>query len=168
MAETLSLAERVHAGHPQLDLALRLIRNTGVRTRFIVRPLPEILRHPGFQARNAIFEEEAKRQVPAVVRLALDNAGVGEADIDLIIFVSCTGFMMPSMTAWLIHNLGLRHGTKQLPIAQLGCAAGGSAINRAHDYCMAYPRANVLVVECEFGSLWHQPTDVAVGNLIAK
>src|SRR2546430_16345894 len=63
MAETLSLAERVHSGHPQLELALRLIRNTGVRTRYVVRPLPEILRHPGFQARNAVFEAEAKRRV---------------------------------------------------------------------------------------------------------
>jgi 1,3,6,8-tetrahydroxynaphthalene synthase len=168
IAETLSLAERIHAGHPQLDLALRLIRNTGVRTRFIVRPLPEILRHPGFQARNAIFEEEAKRRVPAVVREALDNAGIEAVDIDLIIFVSCTGFMMPSMTAWLINNLGFRYGTKQLPIAQLGCAAGGSAINRAHDYCTAYPRANVLIVACEFCSLCYQPTDVAVGNLLAN
>ena len=53
MADTLDLAERIHTGHPQLDLALRLIRNTGVRSRYIVRPLAEIMRHPGFQARNA-------------------------------------------------------------------------------------------------------------------
>ena len=168
MAETLNLARRLHVGHPQLDLAVRLIRNTGVRERHIVRPIAEILGHPGFQARNAIFEEEAKHRVPPVVRQALQNAGVGAADIDLIIFVSCTGFMMPSMTAWLINTMGFRCGTKQLPIAQLGCAAGGSAINRAHDYCLAYPDANVLVVACEFCSLCYQPTDLGVGNLLAN
>jgi len=168
MADTLGLAERLHAGHPQLDLALRLIRNTGVHTRYLVRPLAEILRHPGFQARNAIFEEEAKRRVPPVVGAALDNAGVEPAQIDLIIFVSCTGFMMPSMTAWLINTMGFPYGTKQLPIAQLGCAAGASAINRAHDYCTAYPQANVLIVACEFCSLCYQPTDLGVGNLLAN
>jgi len=75
---------------------------------------------------------------------------------------------MPSMTAWLINTMGFRCGTKQLPIAQLGCAAGGSAINRAHDYCMTHPEANVLIVACEFCSLCYQPTDVAVGNLLAN
>ena len=168
MAETLGLARRIHSDHPKLELALRLMSNTGVRTRFIVRPISEILRHPGFEARNAIFEEEAKRRVPPVVREALDNAGVAEADIDMIIFVSCTGFMMPSMTAWLINTMGFRYDTKQLPIAQLGCAAGGSAINRAHDYCKAHPEANVLIVACEFCSLCYQPTDLAVGNLLAN
>jgi 1,3,6,8-tetrahydroxynaphthalene synthase len=168
MADTLRLARQVHRDHPQLGLALRLIGNTGVRTRNIVRPIEEILAHPGFQARNAIFEQEAKRRVPEVITRALGNAGVGPADIDLIIFVSCTGFMMPSMTAWLINTMGFRYGTKQLPIAQLGCAAGGSAINRAHEYCLAYPAANVLIVACEFCSLCYQPTDLGVGNLLAN
>ena len=31
MAQTLAVAARLHADHPQLGLALRLIRNTGVR-----------------------------------------------------------------------------------------------------------------------------------------
>jgi 1,3,6,8-tetrahydroxynaphthalene synthase len=167
-AETLELAERIHSDHPQLELALRLIRNTGVRTRHLVRPIAEILRHPGLGARNAIFEEEAKRRVPPVIREALANAGVEAPDIDIIIFVSCTGFMMPSMTAWLINNMGFRHTTKQLPIAQMGCAGGGSAINRAHDYCVAHPDANALIVACEFCSLCYQPTDLAVGNLLAN
>ena len=64
--------------------------------------------------------------------------------------------------------MGFRYTTKQLPIAQLGCAGGGSAINRAHDYCLAHPDANVLIVACEFCSLCYQPTDVAVGNLLAN
>jgi 1,3,6,8-tetrahydroxynaphthalene synthase len=168
LADTLELAERIHSDHPQLKLALRLIRNTGVRTRRIVRPVAEILRHPGFEARNAIFEAEAKLRVPPVVREALDNAGVEAADIDMIIFVSCTGFMMPSMTAWLINNMGFRNTTKQLPIAQMGCAGGGAGINRAHDYGIAHPDANVLIVACEFCSLCYQPTDLAVGNLLAN
>lgn len=55
-----------------------------------------------------------------------------------------------------------------MPIAQLGCAAGGSAINRAHDFCLAYPGAHVLIVACEFCSLCYQPTDLSVGNLLSN
>lgn len=168
MEETLDLAREIHAGHPKLGLALRLIERTGVRTRHIVQPIEETLTHPGFEVRNRLYEAEAKRRVPGVVRAALEHAEVRAADIDLVVYVSCTGFMMPSMTAWMINQLGFRTTTRQLPIAQLGCAAGVAAVNRAHDFCRAYPQANVLVVACEFCSLCYQPTDLDVGSLLSN
>ncbi|MEE1927875.1 type III polyketide synthase [Streptomyces sp. TRM 70351] len=168
MAETLELARAVHADHPQLGLALRLIENTGVRTRHLVQPIEQTLRHPGFEARNLVYATEARRRTPPVIHRALEHAGLGVRDIDLIVYVSCTGFLMPSMTAWLINNLGFRSDTRQLPIAQLGCAAGGAAINRAHDFCTAYPDANVLIVACEFCSLCYQPSDLDIGALLSN
>ncbi|MEU9218691.1 1,3,6,8-tetrahydroxynaphthalene synthase [Streptomyces sp. NPDC048376] len=168
MEETLELARRRHTDHPQLPLALRLIENTGVRTRHIVQPIEETLKHPGFEDRNKVYEREAKSRVPAVVQRALDDAELLTTDIDVIIYVSCTGFMMPSLTAWLINEMGFDSTTRQIPIAQLGCAAGGAAINRAHDFCTAYPEANALIVACEFCSLCYQPTDLGVGSLLCN
>ncbi|MBW1601341.1 type III polyketide synthase [Streptomyces sp. JJ66] len=168
LQQTLELARHTHADHPQRDLVLRLIQNTGVRTRHLVQPLEETLRHPGFEERNQVYEREAKARVPAVVREALAHAEREPADIDLIVYVSCTGFMMPSLTAWLINTMGFRPETRQLPIAQLGCAAGGAAIGRAHDFCRAYPGSNVLIVSCEFCSLCYQPTDLGVGSLLSN
>ncbi|WP_405792197.1 type III polyketide synthase [Streptomyces sp. NBC_01506] len=168
MEQTVELARTLHPDHPQLELAVRLISNTGVRTRRLVRPIEETLRHPGFTARNDTYEVEAKARVPEVVERALAHSELTAQDIDMIVYVSCTGFMMPSMTAWLINTMGFGSDTRQLPIAQLGCAAGGAAINRAHDFCAAYPEANVLIVACEFCSLCYQPTDLAVGNLLSN
>ncbi|OAA27892.1 1,3,6,8-tetrahydroxynaphthalene synthase [Frankia sp. EI5c] len=168
MEQTLELARRLHPDHPRLDLVLRLVENTGVRERHLIRPIEETLRHPGFEARNAVYGQEARRRVPAAVRAALDSGGLDAREIDAIIFVSCTGFLMPSLTAWMINNLGFRNDTRQIPIAQLGCAAGGAAINRAGDFCAAYPDANVLIVACEFCSLCYQPTDHEVGTLLSN
>lgn len=167
MEETLEFAERVHAGKPQLPLALRLIQNTGVRKRHMVQPIEQTLSHPGFEERNRIYELESKKRCPAVIEEALANAGVTVTDIDLIIYVSCTGFLMPSLTAWLINNMGFRSDTRQMPIAQLGCAAGAAAINRAHDFCTAYPDRNVLIVSCELCSLCYQPVDDNIGALLS-
>lgn len=167
MDDTLKFAEKAHAGKPQLPLALRLIRNTGVEKRHIVQPIEKTLRHPGLEERNRIFELESKKRCPAVIEEALANAALTAQDIDAIIFVSCTGFLMPSQTAWLINNLGFRFDTRQIPISQLGCAAGGAAINRATDFCFAYPDSNVLIVSCELCSLCYQPDDDAVGNLLS-
>lgn len=167
MEETLELAEHAHAGNPQLPLALRLIQNTGVHKRHIVRSIDKTLHHPGFEERNRIYEFESKKRCPEVIEQALAHADIAARDVDLIIYVSCTGFLMPSLTAWLINNMGFRPNTRQVPIAQLGCAAGSAAINRAHDFCMAYPERNVLIVSCELCSLCYQPEDKGVGNLLS-
>lgn len=167
MEETLEFAEKAHAGKPQLPLALRLIRNTGVLKRHIVQPIEKTLRHPGLTERNRIYEAESKRWTPPVIEEALKNADVAARDIDAIIYVSCTGFMMPSLTAWLINKLGFRSDTRQIPIAQLGCAAGGAAVNRAHDFCLAHPGSNVLIVSCELCSLCYQPDADDIGSLLS-
>ncbi len=166
--QTLALCADLHRDHPRLALALRLIANTGVEKRHLVLPLEQVLHHPGFDERNDRYEQEAKLRVPPVIRQALDNAGAAVGDIDALVYVSCTGFMMPSMTAWLINNMGFRPDVTQIPISQLGCAAGAAAVNRAYDFCAAHPGANVLVVACEFSSLCYQPTDLEVGNLLSN
>ncbi|MFF7413521.1 type III polyketide synthase [Streptomyces lydicus] len=166
--DTLELARRLHKDHSQLKLVLRLIEHTGVLKRHLIQPIDKVLKHPGLEARSAVYEQESKARVPAVVRQALNQAELEARQIDLIVYVSCTGFMMPSLTAWLINTLGFRSETRQIPIAQLGCAAGGAAINRAHDFCTAYPDSNVLIVACEFCSLCYQPTDLGVGSLLSN
>ncbi|GAA2638646.1 1,3,6,8-tetrahydroxynaphthalene synthase [Actinomadura fulvescens] len=168
MEEALSIAGRLHRHHRELPLVLRLIGNTGVRKRHFLQPIEKTLEHPGFQARNELFLSAAKQQVPQVVEQALAHAELEADQIDLIVFVSCTGFSMPSLTAWMINKMGFRPETRQLPIAQLGCAAGGAAINRAHDFCTAHPGSNALIVACEFCSLCYQPTDVGVGQLLSN
>ncbi|AJT63343.1 type III polyketide synthase [Streptomyces chattanoogensis] len=166
--DTLELARQLHYDHLQLKKVIRLIEHTGVVRRHLIQPIDKVLEHPGFEARSAVYEEESKARVPDVVRRALDQAELEARDIDLIVYVSCTGFMMPALTAWLINTMGFRSETRQIPIAQLGCAAGGAAINRAHDFCRAYPDANVLLVACEFCSLCYQPTDLEVGSLLSN
>ncbi|MBZ4019491.1 type III polyketide synthase [Streptomyces purpurogeneiscleroticus] len=167
MEQTLEFAREAHAGKPQLPLALRLIQNTGVQKRHLVQPIEETLNHPGFEERNRIYELESKKRCPEVIEEALANARLNAKDIDAIIYVSCTGFMMPSLTAWLINHMGFRYDTRQLPIAQLGCAAGGAAINRAHDFCAAHPDSNVLIVSCELCSLCYQPDADDIGSLLS-
>lgn len=168
LEETLAMAREIHAQHPQLALALRLIKNVGVEKRHIVRPVAEILDHPGLERRNEVYEEEAKKRIPAVVAKALANAELEAAEIDAIIVISCTGFLMPSLTAWMLNTLGFRYDVAQIPIAQLGCAAGGSSIARAMDFCNSHRKANVLIVSCEFCSLCYQPDDLEVGNLLSN
>jgi len=165
---TLALADRLHLAHPNYDLARRLISNTGVEQRHLVQPIEVTLEHPGFEARNQTYVRIVQEQLPGVAAAALQEARLAPTDIDLIVFVSCTGFTMPSPAAWLINHMGFRSSTRQLPIAQLGCAAGGAALNRALDFCRAYPTANVLILAAELCSLLYQPDDDDIGSLLSN
>ncbi len=167
LEETLALLERLHRDHPRYELAARLIRNTEVAKRHFVQPVEVTLEHPGLEQRNQTYVREAKARIPPVVEQALAHAELETDQVDAIVFVSCTGFTMPALTAWMINSLGFRCDTRQIPIAQLGCAAGGAAINQAHDFCVAHPGANALIVACEFCSLCYQTTDLEVGNLLS-
>ena len=165
--QTLQLATEVNRDNPNLPLVMRLVRNTGVLKRHLVVPIEEALRHPGFESRNLTYQQQSKLRVPAVVEAALRNASLKASDIGAIIYVSCTGFTMPALTAWLISTMGFSPNTCQIPIAQLGCAAGGAAVNRAHDYTVAHPGSNALIVSCEFCSLCYQPADDDIGSLLS-
>jgi 1,3,6,8-tetrahydroxynaphthalene synthase len=166
--ETIRIARRLHADHPQFDVAMRLVNNLGVQTRYLVRPIDEIINPADFTTRNAIYEAEAKKRIPAVAEQALDHAGIAPDEVDALIVVSCTGYLMPALTAWAINTLKLRNNVVQIPIAQMGCAAGGVAINRARDFCLARPGANVLIICCEYCSLIYQPEDITVSNLLSN
>ena len=63
-AETLDLARKLHADHPQSKLVLRLIENTGVNKRHLIRPIEETLVHTGFGHRNLVFEARGQKARP--------------------------------------------------------------------------------------------------------
>ena len=134
--DTLEATAKLFLGEnfPRLGSILKMIKNAGVKQRFLVQPIEETLSHPGVKARNDLFISEVKRMGEAAAIEALKNANVDAEDIDLIITTSCTGFMIPSLDAYLIPKMGFRQSTKRVPITELGCAAGAVALSRARDF----------------------------------
>lgn len=145
----------------------RIIENAGVQQRYIVRSPEEALNDPGFGARNDLYIEAAKTLCTQAAKDALENAKLRPSDVDLIITTSCTGFMIPSICAHLIPELGMKRSCKRMPITELGCAAGAVALSRAREFCAAYPGSNVLIVAFEFCSLTFQPTDISMQALVS-
>lgn len=164
--ETIAFARKNFRTLSYLDKAIDIIKNIGIKKRHLVMPMALTSRHAGFGYRNAVFDIEAKRLIPQAIHEALANARLDCSNISAIIYVSCTGFSMPSLTAWMINEFNFPRNTVQIPIAQMGCAAGAVAINRAQDFIAAHPGSNVLIVSCEFCSLSYQPTDTSISSLL--
>ncbi|TQI80583.1 1,3,6,8-tetrahydroxynaphthalene synthase [Serratia fonticola] len=164
--ETIAFARKNFRALSYIDKAIEIIKNIGIKKRHLVMPMALTTRHSGFGYRNKVFDIEAKKLIPQAINEALANARLDCKDISAIIYVSCTGFSMPSLTAWMINEFNFPRNTVQIPIAQLGCAAGAVAINRAQDFIAAHPGSNVLIVSCEFCSLSYQPTDTSISSLL--
>lgn len=163
-----ALGHRLLRGRvPFLDQALALFNNAGVDQRFFVRPLDELLEKPDLGWRNNVFSEASIDLGTRLLGDLLEKTGTRPDEIDLIITTACTGFMIPSLDAFLINALRMRQDTKRLPITELGCAAGAMALSRAREYLQAYPDHKVVVLALELPSLTVQMDDFRMANIVS-
>ena len=162
-----AMAQRVLEGQASLlPRILRIIDNSGIKSRRIVRSMEDSVVPSGFGHRNDLFIETSKRLGEEAAARALESANLDAKDIHLIITTSCTGIMIPSLDAHLITKMSFGPRTKRLPITELGCAAGTVAMSRAREFILAHPGQNVLIVAHELSSVTYQPADFNMAALI--
>lgn len=144
-----------------------VVDNARVNKRHILFPLEYTIKPRSLETTTCEYKTHAIQLGREVARRALEQAGVEAAEIDLLITVSCTGVIIPSLDAFLINDLGFRSDVRRLPITELGCAAGAAALGRAADYLRAYPEGHVLIVAVELPSLTFQRSDNSPAHLIS-
>jgi predicted naringenin-chalcone synthase len=150
---------------PQLS---RLELADQIGTRHLVED-PALLMEPrGLSESMKLYRGHAISLAKEVSAAALDRAGLSPAQVDLVVSVSCTGYMVPSLDAHLANRMGMRGDVLRLPITELGCSAGAAGLAFAHRHLGAHPRDRVLVVAVELSSLSFRPSDRSRDNLIAS
>jgi alkylresorcinol/alkylpyrone synthase len=145
-----------------------LFEHAGVKRRHSVVPLDEIGKTASLTEAMAAYRSRAFELAVSVGKSCLAEAEVDPGTIDLIVTSSCTGMLLPSLGALVLEPLGLRRDVRRLPLTELGCAGGASALARAHEFALAYPTSNVLVLAVELPSLTFQASDASTSNLVAS
>jgi alkylresorcinol/alkylpyrone synthase len=151
----------------RLDAMMSVIDHSQVRRRFCIHPVDYIIHPRPLSQISREYQEHSVKLGRQVASDALARAEMAPGEIDLIITVSCTGVMIPSLDAHLINLMGFRQNVRRLPITELGCAAGAASLSRASDFLRAFPDRNVLVVAVELPSLTFQRGDISQANLIS-
>ena len=144
------------------------VRACNVETRNFARPLSELMEDRPFGERNRLYAQEVVRLGLEAGQQALRAASLNASDIDALVFVSCTGYMLPGPDAYVANELGCRPTVSRTPIQQLGCAAGASALAKAHDYLVSRPGASALVIAVELSSLSYQAAKTTVSDFISN
>lgn len=165
--EVLDYVEKAHADHPRIRDVVRLMRSTEVETRAMALPFQEIVRPRSFGERNTTYLRICRELGFAAAQRALAQATTSPEEIDQLIVMSCTGFVMPGLDAHLIGELGLPRNVRRLPVSQLGCAGGAYALARAKDFADGHPGATTLIVAVELCSLSYQPGDTDLASFIS-
>lgn len=146
----------------------RIIENTRVRRRFVARPPEEILRPRGIDETSRWHAEAVRELGGRALRAALEQAGVGPGEVDALVVCASTGFMIPSLDAYLVNEVGLPPSTRRLPFNTLGCAGGaGGLIRGAEALAARGGRGTIAVVAAETPSLTFRIADRSMANAIA-
>lgn len=112
------LTERTRA----LARAVLLCENGMEARRLAVAPLAEVFRIDP-DTLNRRFVETAPELATRAGAAALDNAGVDNGDIDALVVSTCTGYLCPGLTGYVIERLKLRPNIPAFDLVGQGCAA---------------------------------------------
>lgn len=163
-----ALAQAFTAHFDDLRPLLRMAQRCGVQRRYISLPAPDVLAPRTLAESSRLYREHAVALAESAAWQALDRAGVAPAAVDLVVGVSCTGYLLPSLDAYLVGRLGLRADVRRLPISTLGCLAGAAALARAAELLRGSGATTALVVAAETPSLTFQPADGSMDNLVSS
>ncbi len=154
-------------GAAKLDAIRKVIDNSAIDQRYSVFPLEYTIEPRPLAKINAEYQEKAVELGLQVAERALKQAGMAPTDVDLLITVSCTGIMIPSLDAHIATILGFRPDVRRLPITELGCAAGAAGLARTWEYLTAFPDRTALLIAVEIPTLTFQRKDFSQANLIS-
>jgi alkylresorcinol/alkylpyrone synthase len=152
----------------RLEAMMSIVDNAQVTKRHSIFPVEYIVEPRSLEKTNQEYIEHAIKLGREAAEKCLERAHLRADEIDLIITVSCTGFMIPSLDAHLINLMGFRSDVRRMPFTELGCAAGAMGLARAADYLKAYPGGNALVIAVELPTLTFQRKDISQANLISS
>ncbi len=157
-----------HAAPPaHAERLVSVYASAGVEFRASVVPIEDVFNPGDFETQNRKYRDAACGAGADVARRALLASGLGPGEIDMLVSVSCTGFMIPAVDAHVANALGLGPRLARLPITESGCAGGVVGLARAADYLAAYPDRAVLLLALEFSSLTFQRWDRSPTNIVS-
>ncbi len=149
------------------DKVLRIFKYAEVERRYSILDLEDVFTKTSFEDKNDHYAKAMTDLAEEALRKALDTINLQPTDIDYLITTSCTGLMIPSVDAHLVNRLKMRQDTVRLPVTEMGCAGGTSALIYAHEFLKANPEKRAAVIAMESPTSTFQLDDFSMTNMVS-
>lgn len=101
---------------------------------------------------HAKFRDGALEIGSRAIRNALDAASLSTADVDYMLCVTSSGFMVPGLSALFSRELGFDRRLRRADVVGMGCNAGLNGLNPLVQWVRNHPGQVALLICCEINS----------------
>jgi predicted naringenin-chalcone synthase len=141
------------------DIMQKVFAHPGIQSRFLAIENPENLISEEPDARIARFTRWAVKLSNEAVFGALEKAGLTVNDVGALVVNTCTGYICPGISTYLIEKLGLPVETRVYDLVGSGCGGAIPNLQICEDMLRQNGNRAVLSVSVEICSATFQMDD---------
>ncbi|MGE5296923.1 MAG: type III polyketide synthase [Solirubrobacterales bacterium] len=134
------------------DLYRELLLNGPIRGRHIAVDEDEEICSQDPDSLIGRFEKHGRQIAADAARKALDQAGLTPAEVEGLIVNTCTGYLCPGLSSYLIEDLGLPAYASVLDLMGMGCGGAIPNLETACRMIQSGARKTVLCLSVEICS----------------
>lgn len=149
--------DELHPGSVQM--ITRMLQHPSIRKRHFAVDDPDVvcvLKNEDPDKRVQRFTHWARLLGAEAIRNALKKVSLTPEDIDALIVNTCTGYICPGLSTYLIEEIGLRKNIKAYDLVGSGCGGALPNLQMASNYCTSNPENIALSVSVEICSATFQ------------
>lgn len=152
-----------------LGLYHKFLSDKGISTRhFAWDDMPALLAESPDEKMKR-FEYWAVRLAVSAAEAVLKKCRSSVNEIDALFVSTCTGYLCPGLSTYIIQQLGLRENIYHLDLVGLGCVGALPALRAADDFLKNRPGSKALVIAVEICSAaihWDERPELILSNSI--
>jgi polyketide synthase Type III len=134
----------------------KLLRSPHIQRRHLYLPEPDPqtgrARSESPAELHAKFRKGALEIGSRAIRNALDVASLSPSDVDYLLCVTSTGFMVPGLSSLFSRELAFNRNLLRADVVGMGCNAGLNGMNPLVQWVRNHPGRAALLVCCEINS----------------
>lgn len=147
---------------------LKIFKAAQIDRKFSILPIEQIFSPMTFEEKNNHYKKAAIELGAEVFQKALAKADLQAIDVDYIITTSCTGYMIPSLDAYLLNKFKMKKDVQRLPVTEMGCSGGTAGLIYANHFLKSNPDKIVAVISVEIPSITFQYNDFSLDNIVGS
>ena len=164
-----SVRSKLRISNRGMELYEKFLLDDGIHTRYF-----------GWEDIDVLLVETPDEKIKRFERVSVDLATQAlkgllikfnrdKKDIDAIFISTCTGYLCPGLTSYVVEQLKLKQDIYAVDLVGMGCGGAIPALRAADDYLRSHPNSNAIVISvevCTAAIHWREEVELILSNSI--